>query len=423
MVTRDSLLHDGVRASGGHARPPAGPSDHVDGVAPAVVIEPTTVENVAATLKWASASDLAVVLRGAGSKDAWGRPPRPIDVLLRTGRMNRVIAHEASDLTATIEAGARLADVNRQLARHGQFLPLDSSHGQHATIGGVLAVNDIGPLRHRFGTPRDLLIGMTIVMADGSVSSSGGRVVKNVAGYDIGRLMTGSHGSLAAIVSATFKLSPLPPATRTIRVRVPRASDVLAFTDLLRHHQCEPEALDIHLSRRSGGEQIAVLVRYGAMAAAVDAECRQTRACADQIGATVEMADGTEAEAWWAAHDAAPAAPGHLRLRLSWRPSEFAHAATALAAAARGADVDWIGRGAIGSGMVGIGGDPSAHAAVVGALRTGDAFRHVVIVDAPAGVRRTADVWEIPDTQRALWQSLKRACDPRDTLGAGRGPL
>jgi glycolate oxidase FAD binding subunit len=423
MVTSESILHDAVRASGGHARPPAGPSDHVDGLAPAVVVEPTTVDEVSATLAWASANGLSVVLRGAGSKDSWGRPPRPVDVLLRTGRMNRVIAHESADLTATVEAGARLIVVNQLLGRHGQYLPIDPSHGQEATIGGLLATNDTGPLRHRFGTPRDLLIGMTIVMADGSVSSSGGRVVKNVAGYDIGRLMTGSHGALAAIVGATFKLSPRPPATRTVRVPVARASDVVAFADLRRHHQSEPEALEVHVSRRKTGERIEMLARYGSVPAAVEDGCRQAMMCAQQIGVTTAVAEGPEEAAWWAAHDAA-AGPGHaLRLRLSWRPSEFERASAALASATRGADVEWRGRAAVGTGVVDIGGDLPDPAAVVGALRTGDVFRHVVIVGAPADLRRTTDVWEIPDTQQTIWKALKTACDPRDTLGAGRGPL
>lgn len=424
MVTPESILHDAVRASGGHARPPAGPSDHVDGVAPAVVVEPTTVDEVSATLKWASTSGLSVVLRGSGSKDGWGRPPGQIDVLLRTGRMNRVLAHEGSDLTATVEAGARLADVNRDLARHAQYLPLDPSHRDRATIGGVLATNETGPLRHRFGAPRDLLIGMTIVMADGSASSSGGRVVKNVAGYDIARLMTGSHGDLAVIVSATFKLSPLPPVTRTVRVRMARASDVVAFADLLRHHQNEPEALEVRVSRHNATERIEMLARYGSVPAAVDDGCRQAVSCAQEIGAATEIAQGAEEATWWAAHDAAHTAPGHvLRLRLSWRPSEFERAAAALVAATRGADVEWMGRAAVGSGVVGIGGDLPDPAAVVGALRASDVFRHVVIVDAPVELRRAIDVWEIPDTQQMLWKSLKTACDPRLTLGAGRGPL
>lgn len=423
MVTPDAILHEAVRASGGHARPPAGPSDHIDGVVPAVVVEPSTVEEVSATLTWASTTGLAVVLRGSGTKDTWGRPPRPVDVLLRTGRLQKVIAHEASDLTATVEAGARLADINRHLAMHGQCLPLDPRHVDQATIGGVLATNDAGPLRHRFGTPRDLLIGMTIVMADGSISASGGRVVKNVAGYDIGRLMTGSHGSLAAIVSATFKLSPLPPATRTVRVSVARASDVVAFTDLLRQRQCEPDALDVHVAGRGTARETVVLARYGSVAAAVDDACRQTRACAEQIGATAQEADGQQAQAWWTRHVACTDGDEHLRVRLSWRPSEFERASATLAVATRGADFDWIGRAAVGSGVVATGGDVARLAAVVSALRGSDALRHVVIEHAPAALRNTTDAWEVSDTQQSLWEALKSACDPRDTLNAGRGPL
>lgn len=423
MVTTEGMLSAAAAASGGHAWLAASAADHVDGVVPGVVVAPATVDDVARTLAWASDTGRSVVLRGGGTKDTWGRVPGAVDVLLRLDRLNRVIAHEASDLTATVEAGARLRDVNQRLAQHGQCLPVDPPHADRATIGGVLATNDLGPLRHRFGSPRDLLIGMTIVMADGSVSSSGGRVVKNVAGYDIGRLMTGSHGCLAAIVSATFKLAPLPPFSRTLRVRVARASDVTAFTDLLRQHQCEPEALEMHVKRRGGSDQVSLLVRYATVEPAVDDACRQTRASADQIGAIVEPADDGEAEGWWAAHMLAPAAAGRMQLRLSWKPSEFERATASLHAAVGDADVDWIGRAAAGSGLVGIGGDRATHAAVVDELRAGPAFKHVVVIDASADLRREIDVWTVPDAQQALWHALKVACDPRQTLGAGRGPL
>jgi glycolate oxidase FAD binding subunit len=424
MVTAEELLSSATATAGGHAWLATSTADHVDGVVPRVVVAPATIDDVARTLAWASDARLSVVLRGSGTKDRWGRVPGPVDVVLRLDRLNHVIAHEASDLTATVEAGARLRGVNRHLARHGQYLPFDPPHADHATIGGVLATNDIGPLRHRFGSPRDLLIGMTIVMADGSVSSSGGRVVKNVAGYDIGRLMTGSHGCLAAIVSATFKLAPLPPFSRTLRVRAARASDVPAFTDLLRQNQCEPEALEVHLERRAGNNsQVSLLVRYATVEPAVDDACRQTRMCAEQIGAGVETADGADAERWWSGHVAAPAAAGRMQLRLSWKPSEFERAAGALHAAVGDADVDWIGRAAVGSGLMGIGGDPARHAAVVGELRAGPVFTHVVVVDAPANLRREVDVWNVPAPQRALWQALKVACDPSQVLGAGRGPL
>src|SRR5499427_9566622 len=132
--------------------------------------------------------------------------------------LRRVLAHEHGDMTATVEAGATLRDVNRALARHGQWLPLDPPRADRATIGGILATNDSGPLRHRYGTPRDLVIGVQLATTDGVLSKAGGRVVKNVAGYDLSKLVAGSFGSLAAIVSATFKLAPIPAASKTLRI-------------------------------------------------------------------------------------------------------------------------------------------------------------------------------------------------------------
>lgn len=423
MVTAESILHAAARATGGQARPPAGPSDHVDGRAPAVVIEPSTTVDVSAALAWASAAGLSVVVRGSGSKDAWGREPRQVDVLLRTTRLASVIAHEASDLTATVEAGARLRDVNAQLARHGQCLPIDPPSADEATIGGVLATNDTGPLRHRHGTPRDLLIGMTIVMADGLVATSGGRVVKNVAGYDIGRLMTGSHGCLAVITSATFKLAPLPPATRTLRLRVARASDAVAIADLIRQHQCEPDALEFHVASRRSSVEISVLARYGSVADAVDAECRQTSEFARQVGAAIEEAEGAQADGWWRAHQPSSMASDRVQIRLSWKPADFQQAYEAMKAATRDVEADWIGRLAVGSGLVRLGGDPAHHPGVIAALRASAVFRHVVVADAPAAVRHIVNVWDVSASQQTLWQPLKAACDPRDVLGAGRGPL
>jgi hypothetical protein len=178
----------------------------VTGLSPAVpVIEPKTAGEVAGALRSASDRKQSVVIRGAGSKMDWGRPPKPIDVVLSMRRMNRLIEHQHGDLTATIEAGATLLDVNRELAHHGQWLPLDPPFGDRATIGGLLATNDSGSLRHRFGTPRDLVIGVQLATTDGTLAKAGGRVVKNVAGYDLSKLVCGSFGSLAAIVSATFK--------------------------------------------------------------------------------------------------------------------------------------------------------------------------------------------------------------------------
>jgi glycolate oxidase FAD binding subunit len=421
MVTAEAILHAASQATSGAARVPSGVSDVVDGRSPSVVIEPATVDAMSRALAWASDSHLSVVIRGAGTKDAWGRQPEPFDVLLRTTRLNRLIAHEASDMTATVEAGARLCDVNAQLRQHGQYLPFDPPSAGDATIGGVLAVNDTGPSRHRHGTPRDLLIGMTMVMPDGLVAASGGRVVKNVAGYDLARLLTGSHGCLAAIATATFKLVPLPPATRTLRLEMKRAADAWAIAELIRHDQWEPDALEFHVELRHNSSSTTVLVRYASVEAAVAAACSHTAEFAGRVGASAVVDQDTSSDDWWCAHDSD--AHRHTEIRLAWKPADFCRAAEVLSAAAGDVAADWLGRLAVGSGLVRLHGDAERHAAIVTALRSTGVFRHVVLASSPAVVRRAVDVWDATPHQRILWQSLKNACDPGGVLGAGRGPL
>ena len=161
-------------------------------------------------MRVAAEHELAVVVRGAGSRLGWGVPPARCDLVIDMSRMTEVVEHSAGDLVARIQAGARMGDVAAVLARDGQEIALDVP--DEATIGGVVATGLAGPRRLRYGTPRDLLIGITIVRADGTVARSGGKVVKNVAGYDLGKLLAGSAGTLALITEATFRLHPLPAA-------------------------------------------------------------------------------------------------------------------------------------------------------------------------------------------------------------------
>ena len=181
------------------------------------ILAPSSPTEVAAALRDASASRQSVLIRGAGTKIDWGRPAGRVDAVLDMRRLNRVLAHQHGDLTGTFEAGLTLREANEALARHGQWLPLDPAFADRATIGGLLATNDSGALRHHYGTPRDLVIGVQIATTDGTLAKAGGQVVKNVAGYDLGRLVTGSFGSLAAIVSAsrTAPFEPSSPGEKT----------------------------------------------------------------------------------------------------------------------------------------------------------------------------------------------------------------
>jgi glycolate oxidase FAD binding subunit len=237
-------------------------------------------------------SSLAEASELLAAASAEGRPLR-IGEDLTTEGLSRILEHEAGDLTCTVESGLRLSSLNAELARHGQRLSLDPPGDP--TIGAVVAENVSGPLRHRFGAPRDLILGVTLVLADGTIANAGGKVVKNVAGYDLARLVCGSRGRLALIARASFRLHPLPKASRTLVVESADAAD--AVRALLRS-QLEPSALDVlHPGR--------VAVLFEGSQRAVDA----------QVAAARELVGGEEAgcEIWTESRDRQGASLGHVR--------------------------------------------------------------------------------------------------------------
>ncbi len=194
----------------------AGANDAIAGVQSRFVVEPGSGQELAKVLQLANAAGLAVIPRGGGTKLEWGNRPARADVILSTARLNRVVEHAWADLTVSAEAGCTIGKLQETLAKHGQRLALDALWPERATVGGVLSTNDSGALRLRFGSLRDLVIGATLALADGTVASSGGKVVKNVAGYDLPKLVTGALGTLGIITRAIFRLHPLPRETRTI---------------------------------------------------------------------------------------------------------------------------------------------------------------------------------------------------------------
>jgi glycolate oxidase FAD binding subunit len=207
-VLAEVVGNDGVRD--------AGAQDAVAGVMPALVVSPGDEEQVGAVLQAVARHGLAVVVRGGGTKLDWGAPPRRCDVVLSTARLDALVEHEPGDLVCVAGAGMRLSALQEVLAAHGQRLALDPPQGVDATLGGIVAANAWGPLRAHFGTVRDLVLGARFVLADGTVGHSGGKVVKNVAGYDVAKLLIGSLGTLAVVTQVALRLHPSPRATRTV---------------------------------------------------------------------------------------------------------------------------------------------------------------------------------------------------------------
>ena len=191
-------------------------SHAVEGVVPSAVVAPGSVESLAATVRMASEQGYAVVPKGGGTKMDFGHPPTRADIVVSLERLNRIVVHEPADQTATVEAGINMARLQAGLGERGQYLPLDPPHGDAGTLGGVLATNASGVLRASFGTARDLVIGVRVVQADGTVVRSGGQVVKNVAGYDLNKMYIGSLGTLGILAEVNLKLQPLPATGRIV---------------------------------------------------------------------------------------------------------------------------------------------------------------------------------------------------------------
>jgi glycolate oxidase FAD binding subunit len=210
METERSVVPAALLAACPAVREASADADEVAEVVPSFVAAPASTEEAAALLRAAAALGLTVVPRGAGTGLGWGQPPSSADLVVDLRLMDQVIEHAAGDLVARVQAGATMGYLASVLASAGQQLAVDAP--AEATVGGVVATGTAGPRRFRYGAPRDLLIGITVVRADGVIAHSGGKVVKNVAGYDLGKLFSGSQGTLGLITEATFRLHPLPAA-------------------------------------------------------------------------------------------------------------------------------------------------------------------------------------------------------------------
>jgi len=209
----------------------------------ATLVEPVDENETAAILRDANETGRAVIPTGGGTKLDWGNPPRRADVMLSTRHLNRVLEHAWADLTVTVEAGCTVAELQSTLAQHGQRLAIDPLWPERATIGGILATNDSGSLRLGYGALRDLIIGITLVLADGTIAKSGGKVVKNVAGYDLPKLATGGFGTLGVITRAVFRLHPLPRNTRTLTIAVDGADAMQRVILAILNAQLAPAAV------------------------------------------------------------------------------------------------------------------------------------------------------------------------------------
>jgi glycolate oxidase FAD binding subunit len=369
------------------------------------VAQPESAEATAAVLAQAAGEGRSVRILGAGTKQGWGNVVPDPSVVLRTGSLDR-LEHNVGDLTATMQAGVPLAEAQARFDAEGQMLALDPplGAGRKATVGGVFATADSGPLRHRYGGPRDLIIGITVALSDGTVARAGGKVIKNVAGYDLAKLFTGSLGTLGAIVSVNVRLHPSPQAFASALGASVDPRVIAAGARALAAAPLELESLDVSWRGTRGW----LLARAGG----ARPEPRAKRAAGLMRAQGLHDVEITgDDEAIWARQRAGQRSEEATLVRVATRPSALGD----VLEVARDCEATLVGRAALGTSYLELAPD------AVALLR--ERFTDapgVVVLDGPAELRRRHDPWgSLQGPALELMQRVKRSFDPAGACNPG----
>lgn len=240
---------------------------------PSCLVYPNTPAQLQSVIRTSYNQNWRLLSCGSGSKLGWGGLSNKLDLVVSTKHLNRIIDHAVGDLTVTVEAGVKFADLQEVLGKVGQFLPIEPAYPEEATLGGIVATADSGSLRHRYGGIRDMLLGFSFIRSDGQLAKAGGRVVKNVAGYDLMKLFTGSYGTLGIFTELTFRLYPIPPASATV-VLIGKSEVITTATQLLLASALTPTAVDLlspQLVKQLGfGQGMGLMVRFQSVAESVN---------------------------------------------------------------------------------------------------------------------------------------------------------
>jgi glycolate oxidase FAD binding subunit len=384
------------------------------GLQPRLVLEPSNEIELAGALRLADDAKLAVILRGGSTKLDWGNPPQRADLIISTARLNKIIEHVWADLTVSVEAGCPIQKLQSALAEHGQRLAIDPLWPENATIGGALSTNDSGSLRLRFGALRDLIIGVTIALPDGTLASSGGKVVKNVAGYDLPKLVTGAFGTLGVITRAIFRLHPLPHHTKTLSVSAENLETAQRLLLAVQDSQLAHSALQ---TRAGLNAQPIVDILFEGTEEGIAAQEAQFRNLAhpSNVSEPPDTIWNASRELWNSATSAAIA-------KITALPASIARCIQAVERIAAGHNAQWnLVMQAFGIGSLRLDTSPANLHAILSELR-GELERDgasLTVLHHPAAMPHL-DAWGNPGDALPLMRAIKAQLDPKCTLNPGR---
>jgi glycolate oxidase FAD binding subunit len=413
----DSALREKFIAlvGNGYARS-ATAADAVAGAQPKLVVEPGTASELAEILRLSNEAGLAVIPRGGGTKIGWGNPPARADLILSTARLNEIIEHAWADLTVTVEAGCTIQRLQETLAQRRQRLALDTLWQEKATIGGVLSTNDSGALRLRFGALRDLIIGATIALPDGTLASSGGKVVKNVAGYDLPKLLTGALGTLGVITRAVFRLHPLPRGTRSFSIATENAEEAQGTVLAIQDSRLAHASLQSHFS----GDALPVsdILFEGTEAGLTAQEAQLRKLCATARVSEAPPSAWKAREMLWT-----PADPATMAMaKIGILPATLARTMQLVKHIANEKQLQWKAlMYATGLGWLRLEGEPGSLGDGLRVLR-GELESYggsLVTLHRPQKMP-AFDAWGSTGDALPLMNAVKQQLDPRNTLNPGR---
>lgn len=408
----------------------------IDGILPRLVTTPSTVEEGAQIVALTHQHDLKLMVRGGGSRMHLGGLPEQIDVLIKTNRLTRLLEHEAPDLTCHVEAGITLADLQALLAKQGQRLALDPPEATQTTLGGILATNASGPKRFRYGTARDLVIGLHVIQANGEIARSGGRVVKNVAGYDLNKLYTGSLGTLGMIAKANFKLHPIPVAERTLLLTYTNAEEAMRTTIAITGSQLSPSAIELIDAEAANdmtdffgqdlpGKGYTLAVNFEGSRATINRQIDELRLLARKYNALLDndLEGDTQEHFWQAIREHMQ---GTLTCKVAILVSQIAPYLQRVAQICRRHDLEASTIAHAGNGILYIELRPGdAEQRLIEAIadlrqHAQEARGSLVVECCPVEIKRQIDIWGEPGTDFRMMQRLKQQFDPKGTFTGGR---
>ncbi len=385
-------------------------------------VYPSSPEELAEVVTCADRNGWQMLPCGSGSKLHWGGVAEDVQLVVSTAKLNRLLDHASSDMTVTAEAGLRLADLQTTLNTTGQFLAVDPAYPHQASLGGVVATADTGALRQRYGGIRDMLIGISFVRSDGKLAKAGGKVVKNVAGYDLMKLFTGSYGTLGILTQVTFRIYPLPPASQTMLL-IGEASAMSQATAALLASALTPTAIAIltpaTVEALQLGRAMGLLVRFQSIEVSVAQQSEQLTQLAERLGLqAISIHSAEEADLWQRLREQIDSAPSEAAItcKIGVEPNQAV------------ATLDQIQQMTDGLGIIHAGSGlgtiklTEATSAMVLNLRQicQSQGGFLSIQAAPLLLKQALDVWGYPGNALAVMQRLKAQFDPKNLLNPHR---